>query len=248
MERGMKKIAVVTPYHKEAPALLSQGHRSVLDQTYPCTHIMVADGHPSPAVPTDDRTLHLVLPLGNADIGNTPRFFGAALAQSYGFDAVAFLDADNWYEPDHVASLLAAHEACGCPLIAAKRNFYSDAGVRLDFTEAMEDNNQHVDTNCWMIFKEAFDLLRYWRVPKEFHWVGDRIFLQKAIHDRYRIGFTHHRTVNYRTRHAAHFRHAGLPVPDGAIGSEPLEQARKLAMTVDGVATLVNFFGFYPRF
>jgi glycosyltransferase involved in cell wall biosynthesis len=245
----MKKIAVVTPYYKEDPALFLQCHRSVLDQTYPCTHIMVADGHPHPAIPTDDRTLHLILPRGGtADVGNTPRFFGAALAEAYGFDAVTFLDADNWYEPDHVSSLMTAHAACGYPLIACKRNFYSDAGVRLDFTEAMENDNQHVDTNCWMIFKEAFDLIRYWRVPKDFHWVGDRIFLQKAIHDRYRIAFTHHRTVNYRTRHADHFRQAGQPIPEGAIGSEALAKARHLAMTVEGVETLVNFFGFYPRF
>jgi hypothetical protein len=209
---------------------------------------MVADGHPCPTVPTDDRTLHLVLPRGNADAGNTPRFFGAALAESYGFDAVAFLDADNWFEPDHVAALVAAHAACGYPLITSKRKFHSDAGIPLDFTEASEDGNEHVDTNCWMIFKPAFGLIPYWRVPKQFHWVGDRLFLQKAIHARYRIGFTNHRTVNYRTRHADHFRQAGLPVPDGAIGDEHLEAARKLALTVEAVGTLVNFLGFYPRF
>jgi glycosyltransferase involved in cell wall biosynthesis len=244
----MTKVAIVTPYYKEEAALLLRCHQSVLDQAHPCTHIMVADGHPHPAVPSDGRTLHLVLPNSHDDVGNTPRFFGAALAEAEGFDAVAFLDADNWYEPSHISSLLAARRFSGYPLITCKRNFYSDAGERLDITEHLEDTNQHVDTSCWMIFREAFDLLRYWRIPREFNWIGDRLFLRKATHDRYAIGFTNHRTVNYRTRHAEHFRQAGKPAPENAIGIEPLQKARDLAMTVEGMQTLVNFFGFYPRF
>lgn len=244
----MTRVAIVTPYYKEEAALLLQCHQSVLDQTHPCTHIMVADGHPHPAIPTDAQTLHMILPCGHDDVGNTPRFFGAALAEAQGFDAIAFLDADNWYEPEHISSLLAARQSSGHPLITCKRNFYSDAGERLDITEEYEDRNQHVDTSCWMIFREAFDLLRFWRVPHAFNWAGDRAFLQKAIHDRYTIGFTNHRTVNYRTRYAEHFRRAGKPPPENAIGIEPLLKARELARTVEGVQTLVKFFGFYPQF
>jgi hypothetical protein len=39
-------VAVVTPHHSEDLALLRRCHQSVLAQTYPCRHIMVADGLP----------------------------------------------------------------------------------------------------------------------------------------------------------------------------------------------------------
>jgi glycosyltransferase involved in cell wall biosynthesis len=39
------------------------------------------------------------------DDGNTPWCFGAISARNQGFDAVAYLDSDNWYAPDRIASL-----------------------------------------------------------------------------------------------------------------------------------------------
>jgi len=39
-------VAVVAPYHSEDLAMLRRCHQSVLAQTYPCRHIMVADGLP----------------------------------------------------------------------------------------------------------------------------------------------------------------------------------------------------------
>ena len=39
------KVAVVTPYYGESLQLLEQCHQSVVAQTIPCLHVVVADGH-----------------------------------------------------------------------------------------------------------------------------------------------------------------------------------------------------------
>ena len=106
----MLKIAVVTPYNKENDDILRQCHVSVLRQSYPCTHILVADGHPK-SLFDEPKTMHVILPQANGDMGNTPRAIGGILADAYGFDAVAYLDADNWYDPSHIEGLITAHEA-----------------------------------------------------------------------------------------------------------------------------------------
>ena len=40
------RVAVITPYYKEPLAQLRQCHDSVLAQSEPCLHVLVADGHP----------------------------------------------------------------------------------------------------------------------------------------------------------------------------------------------------------
>ena len=105
------QVAVVTPYYKENDDILRQCHLSVLRQSYPCTHILVADGHPKPLFDEQPKTMHITLPQANGDMGNRPRAIGGILAESYGFDAVAYLDADNWYDLAHIERLIAAHQA-----------------------------------------------------------------------------------------------------------------------------------------
>src|SRR5579871_2244121 len=107
----MLKVAVVTPYYKESPEVLRKCHESVLAQTHKCDHFLVADGHPSPLFANHPH--HIILPHANGDNGNTPRAIGGLLAESQGYDAVAYLDADNWYEPTHIANLVAAQERHG---------------------------------------------------------------------------------------------------------------------------------------
>src|SRR4051794_26673695 len=109
----MLKIAVVTPYYKESPAVLRQCHESVLRQSYACRHILVSDGYPAPYFDDAKDAIHIKLPQAHGDNGNTPRAMGGVLADRQGFDAVAYLDADNWYEPNHIESMVAAHAASG---------------------------------------------------------------------------------------------------------------------------------------
>eukprot|EP01037_Dinobryon_pediforme_P043095 gene43095-53884_t len=75
------KVAVVTPYFKEDPEVLRQCRDSVLSQSHPCHHILVADSHPQSWIEKGSRTEHVVLPRSNGD---------------------------NWFAPSHVASLVRA--------------------------------------------------------------------------------------------------------------------------------------------
>lgn len=245
----MLKVAVVTPYYKERPEVLLKCHESVLGQTYSCKHFLVADGHPNQIFSNVPN--HIILPQANGDNGNTPRAIGGILADSYGYDAVAFLDADNWYEPTHIANLVAAYEHNGTPLVCSKRLFCDTEGRMMAITEESdsgesENARRHVDTSSWLVVRPAFALLSAWLMPKVLSPLADRIFFRKAIHDRYRITFLDTRTVVYRTRWVSHYRRAGLPAPVGAKGLEEIDKAKAQMSNPAVIAEFVAKLGFYP--
>src|SRR5271169_5603963 len=68
-------VAVVTAYCREDVAVLRRCHQSVLAQTYPCRHIMVADGFPRQEIDTWN-VEHVRLERAYADTGDTPRAMG----------------------------------------------------------------------------------------------------------------------------------------------------------------------------
>ena len=242
----MYRIAVVTPYYKEERSILARCRDSVLQQSYPCDLVAVADGFPSELFEGDPRTLHVKLPKANDDVGNTPRAIGGILAEAYGYDAVAYLDADNWYEPSHIERLVAAHEKTRAPLVCSKRKFYDLNGVHMNITEPAEDANRHVDTSCWLVFRPAFSLLRVWLMPKILGPAGDRIFLQKAIHDRFLITPTANWTVCFRTQYAFHYEKAGVEVPRRAKTNSEFSKIDDYLLTKTGAREVVRALGFYP--
>jgi hypothetical protein len=243
----MLKIAVVTPYCHETDEVMLQCHRSVLAQTHPCTHLLVADGYAKEIFDSSPDVLHVSLPRPHADYGNTPRFIGATLADSYGFDAITFLDADNWLEPMHMERMAAAQARGKTALVSCKRTFRHLDGSVLTYSETAEDRFAHIDTNCWLVTRAAFPLLPVWRIPKRAAALGDRIFFEKARHERFAITETQHRTVNYRTKHIAHYRGAGVPVPDGVYEHDALKDAFNYVRSVQGVVETLAVTGFYPR-
>ena len=95
------RVAVITPYHAEPDAYLEACHASVASQSFGCTHFMVSDGRPAPRVDGFD-CQHIRLPRAHADYGCTPRGIGSISAIGQGFDAICYLDADNWVTDDHV--------------------------------------------------------------------------------------------------------------------------------------------------
>lgn len=243
----MLRIAVITPYYKEIDDVLLKCHESVLRQTYPCTHLLVADGHPRNSLfVNSDKTLHMILPQETANNGNTPRVVGGISADAYGFDAVAYLDADNWFEPDHIMTLLEVNRTDGSALISCKRKFYDLNENLLNVTDSDEDRNVHVDTSCWLIFRPAFAVLRAWQMPKPLSPLADRIFFKKIINDRYHVTMTSYRTVAFRTQYADHYRAAGATVPDGAKGSDWYAPSLDFLRSLPGVVETTKQLGFYP--
>jgi hypothetical protein len=208
------RVAVITPYYRERPEFLRQCHDSVAAQSHPCLHVMVADGHPLAEL--DDWDIdHVKLPRCHADIGSTPRLIGSFHAIGLGVDAVAFLDADNWYRPDHVARVLEVQRATGADFVSSGRML-----CRLDGSLLMPcpttDPDRFIDTSCMMLMRGAFPVLSNWSLmPPYAHVVGDRVMLQHIKRSGARTAHSAEMTVFYRCGKEGPYLYAGEPVPPG---------------------------------
>jgi len=210
------RVAVVTPYYRESPEVLWHCHHSVQSQTHPCTHFLVADGHPAAAVagwPAE----HIVLSKPHADNGNTPRAIGSLSAMNLGYDAIAYLDADNWYYPGHIESMVGLHRATGAPVCTASRTIHRLDGTLLYADVTENDGKQFADTSCMFLTREAYPLLPLWAMmPTQLGPICDRV-MWLAIQTRH-IPTAHNSqpTIAFRTQYKAHYRIAGEPFPPGA--------------------------------
>jgi glycosyltransferase involved in cell wall biosynthesis len=241
----MLKVAVVTPYYREDEAVLSRCHESVLRQSYECHHILIADGHAKELFETSPRTQHIKLPLPHGDNGNTPRAIGGIVADRQGFDAVAYLDADNWYDPNHIEAMVAGQAARGDPLVACKRTFHDAAGRDLEIKEHEEEVYRHVDTSCWLVARPAFSLLRSWLMPNALSPVCDRIFFHKVLHEGWRITAAECRTVHFQTNYLPHYRSAGIaPPPDAKDSADIMKRANDFLASEGGALAFRRALGF----
>jgi hypothetical protein len=208
------RIAVVTPYHREDIPVLAQCHESVNAQSTPCTHVMVADGCPSTEVAkwTVD---HVVLPRAHNDIGSTPRVIGSFHAIGLGFDGIAFLDADNWYRPDHIATLLELHRRSGASFLTSSRLLCRLDGSVMGLCDAT-DGSRFVDTSCMLLMRPAFGLISNWRLMPEYaQIISDRVFLFLAKAAHVKMAHSAEPTVHYRCGKAGIYEHFGEPPPAG---------------------------------
>ncbi|MCU0623213.1 MAG: glycosyltransferase [Gemmatimonadaceae bacterium] len=196
------RVAVITPYFREPRPWLERCLASVRNQTYPTTHFVIADGHPQPWI-DDAGVRHLRLDQAHADFGNTPRSVAAQLAVSEGFDAICFLDADNWYEPGHVRGCLDAVAAAphAVDYVVARRRFVREDGrplVRAFDEDATPDRAGHIDTNCFFLLRGAYHALGQWiLVPKPISLLGDRAFRLALERGGQQRTFATEVTVNY---------------------------------------------------
>ena len=96
------KIAFITYYCEEDVLILSNCIRSVAGQSYTCHHFVVAEGHPAKWLGNVKSVSHVKLDKALGDNGNTPIVIGTPLAASENHDGIRYLDADSWYDKDHV--------------------------------------------------------------------------------------------------------------------------------------------------
>jgi hypothetical protein len=192
------KIAVISAYYKEDPELLERCLNSVKEQTIKCDHFFISDGHPQEWLKNSD-VRHIELGKSHDDYGNTPRGIGAQIAISEGYEAICFLDSDNWFDPNHVQhcleSALSKYEnIIECDYVIAKRRL-----IRPDLTVMnIRDEPCHVDTNCFFFFPGSYYLIPYWNLmPKEFSNIGDRIFYKKITSINLNYSENAITTVNY---------------------------------------------------
>ena len=198
------KVAVITPYWREDKKTLKKCIDSVSSQTYKATHIIVADGNPQTI--DNKKIIHIKLPFNIGNSGATPRGLGAKIAFDMGFDAVAFLDADNWFDKNHIASCVKLQKKENLDVVFARRNIIFPDGEVLKIEDPQDKEGKHVDTNCFFISKRASFLVNVWLMwPKEFGTGEDRILLS-AIR-KYELKTQHlmEPTVWYQTNWANHY-------------------------------------------
>lgn len=207
------KVAVITPYHLESLSVVERCHRSVLSQSHDCTHYLISDGHPKEEIDLWD-AIHVRLPSQHSDNGNTPRGLGAILALNAGYDAFAFLDADNWYAPDHIATLVECTSRGGTAVAFSDRKIVLPSGQLCPFEDKNVLEREAVDTSCFFITRDAAYLLPIWCMMDPVMSPLCDLVMFAAIKQRgITYSWTNKATLYYESRWRSHFRILGLRVP-----------------------------------
>jgi len=226
------KIAVISPYYKESKVLLERCINSVSAQTIKCDHFLISDGHPQNWL-NKLPVRHIELGKSHSDYGNTPRGIGGQLAISEGYDAICFLDADNWLDTTHIeecfSSVFKKHiNLLYCDYVIAKRRL---CRPDLSIMEIPEQEG-HVDTNCFFFLPGSFYLIPYWNLmPKEFSNIGDRLFNKKILSSNLNFVINNNITVNYLNLWESSYKYLkeapppdAKPNVDGNMGFELFKQ------------------------
>lgn len=222
-DRSKYRVAVVTPYFRIDPEKFRRCCESVAAQTWKCDHIVVADGEPQD-LPQGLNLIHLVLPANVGNTGATPRGLGGVYAIAQGYDAVAFLDADNWYDPGHIEGAVRALESQQLDVVYARRHLVFPDGEVLPQEDEQDAGATHVDTNCFVISRRAAFLLGTWALyPKEFGSGEDRYIKVVADAMHLRTGLLRQKSVWYETNWDRHYQMAN---------KTPVAPLRKPARTI----------------
>ena len=218
MDHGGKRYCVVTPYFKEEPSLLNRCIDSVVRQTVAADHILVADGFPQEWISTT-RVRHAILDRPHGDYGNVARGIGALMAVAEKYQGIAFLDADNWYDDDHIECCLAAAQISPQSVfVAAQRRFVRpDGSVMVSVRPAEVPYAQHIDTNCYFFLPRSYQFLHRWcTMPQELSASGDHLFYLLLHTNALAPAVVPKPTVNYTCMFEQVYRDQNEVPPPGA--------------------------------
>jgi GT2 family glycosyltransferase len=177
-----KPVTVITPT-VGSPKLLD-AIESVKNQTYKCKHLVVIDGFEHQQKLWDMKSGEtkyevdfVVTPENTGMTGGN--FYGHRIYAAYphliNSDYILFLDEDNWYEPDHVASLIETIE---------KKNLDFSYSLRKIFSP---DKKYLCDDNCESLGKWEIFMSRHSPHGKQYlidtsSFCFRREFIQKTCH------------------------------------------------------------------
>lgn len=187
---------VISPYWLEPREMIARCILSVASQTMPVYHTLVADGAPQEWFDKYIGLKHLKLAKHHGDWGNTPRRF--AMIADYGSPFIAFLDADNWYDPDHIETCLAAAKANpGCDFVASRERFVRSCGT--PSSAKHEPQDEHIDFNELVLFPSAYDTAIHAleTIPKGNEYHGDRWLYACLKRAGLKPAFTNRETLTY---------------------------------------------------
>lgn len=211
---GGARYAFITPYCKENRSLLERCIASVRNQSMAADHFLVADGFPQAWI-DEAGVRHFKLDRNHGDFGNTPRGVGALIAIGEEYDGIGLLDADNWLEPDHIATCLAAARASAqpCDYVIAQRIFRRPDETVMPVPE----EPGHVDTNCFFFLRGSFSAIPHWTMmPKNLSAFCDRYFYYMLRRQPFVAATAPRPTVNYHCLWEWMYRMLGEAPPTAA--------------------------------
>lgn len=194
----MPSIAVVTA--TTGRDTLKQTVKSVREQTVPCTHYVFWDGVPVPFdIDYGWQIDSIALPYKTGGNGMMNGGIVAASAYLVQEDLICWLDDDNWIEPNHIETLLAAKE--DKPYAHSLRKLVEPDGTFFDFDdfESLGIHSGFIDLNCYLMDRQlAVQLAPLWYKTTGDLMVGDRYVYECLRGNSLPYGETGKYTVNYR--------------------------------------------------
>lgn len=197
------RIMVITP--TTGKDTVNRAMESVQDQTIPTEHLIVEDGKITNMhiFETDMRKVITLPENVGANDWYGHRVY-AAMPLMVNADYILFLDEDNWFEPNHVESMINKIKSKDLMWSYSLRRIINerDEYVFDDDCEALgryptfyDHNDYLVDTNCYC-FKREYLV----DVAHNFYgqWGADRKFYKAASARLPAFGCTGEATVNYR--------------------------------------------------
>jgi len=205
---NMKSVIIITP--TTGDKTLEKCVSSVNCQTYPnLVHLVVADGPQfvlNTKIIIEDASKVKFLPLvenTGANGYNGHRIYAAA-GHLVNQDYIIYLDQDNWFDDNHVETMLKTIEENNLDWCYSLRKICDKEGNYLfnDDCESLgkwaayiNPNVYHIDTNCYCIKREiAINLSSVWHRG----WDADRMFYRTLNHYFPKYDTTGKYTVNYR--------------------------------------------------
>ena len=217
----MTNVAVVTPFCTESSFVIAECFESVNRQTISCHHFRICDNRnvcnrDDFATARDGAASLLYLPGPHGDNGNLARAVGSLLGQRQMAEFVAYLDADNWYYPEHMERMLELAVKSQADVVTATRSIHRLDGSLMYVDEYESEGKSFADTSCLVIFRRAFELLPLWAMmPKELGPICDRVMWHAIKSRGFKTAHCSVPTVAFRTQYEVHYRNVGETPPPG---------------------------------
>ena len=203
----MSRVMVITPTTGKDTVI--QAIESVNNQTIPTEHLLVIDGAKASYDLADmdydwTKTLAMQLPENVGADGWYGHRVYAAMPLMVNADYILFLDEDNWFEPNHVETMLNKIKSKDLMWAYSLRRICDERGEYVcdDDCESLgryptfyDHTINFVDTNCYC-FRREFLVT----VAHHFYggWGADRPFYKATSAALPSFGCTGEATVNYR--------------------------------------------------
>ena len=115
------------------------------------------------------------------DYGDYIRRLGTKICLSRGFNAISYLDADNYIEENHLKQIYDIHKNKKKNIVISRRRLLSDS------ENVIETSSDFYDTNTITLFNDCIQIgLKWGKYPRELSLLGDRII-------------SHYINLNYRS-------------------------------------------------